>query len=298
MNMRVIRGLAALLSLAFAGAACGGAPPADDARAEAPPAAAARSFPALVEEQPFAATATLAVRGADTVPLTPAPPRPDRCRWADSVVNPALHTPGFGTGYEPGMLERGIALECALRPGGRRVRLVVGGEDGIPLSVDVHAPPDARTRVQRLPLDNSERAYRGSELVQGQDLNDDGWTDLKVQTYSGSGGILYDVFTWNPRTGRFEQDSVMPTASNVRPVDGRACVHTSRASGAFNVHGAEFCWSRGGWRLVRRWEWQAIDAPGSTLAVQTTEEMRNGRVVRVRVDTVPDSLGAVPPGPP
>jgi len=207
----------------------------------------------------------------------------DRCRWEEPVPMAHRSEDDLPRKWDEGSMERGVPLRCVLRDGGPEVRVVVGGIESIPMGVQVYFPADARTEVQTLALDNDERASERSSLAVGEDLNDDGWTDLLVQTWSGSGGVVHDLFMWNPRRSRFEQDSVFPRGTDISPLERRGCAGTAHRNGAFNSSGGEFCWSGGRWHLVRRW---TKDKRAERFHVRRVEEMRDGRVLRVRIDTV------------
>jgi hypothetical protein len=207
----------------------------------------------------------------------------DRCRWEAPVPLARASGGDRPPWWDAASLDRGVPLRCVLRDGGPEVRVVVRGADSRPMVVEVYFPADARTKVQTLTLDNDERAHERSSLAEGEDLNDDGWTDLRVKTWSGSGGVFYDLFTWNPRRSRFEQDSVFPGGTDIHSLERRGCAGTVRRSGAFNSVGGEYCWSGGRWHLVRRW---TADKRAERFHVRRTEEMRDGRVLHVRIDTV------------
>ncbi|MFL5542281.1 MAG: XAC2610-related protein [Longimicrobiaceae bacterium] len=223
----------------------------------------------------------------------------DRCRWEEP--SPRAHA---GEAYELAhwdsvAMGRGVALRCELRGGGPTVRVVVRGDNySIPRQVEVYSPPGARAATQTLTLDTEEPAYEHSGLMIGQDLNDDGWTDLRVQTWSGTAGISYDVFMWNPRRGRFEQDSVFTGGTSIHAIDGRPCVGEESKSGIGHSGGGEYCWARGGWQKVRTYQLDAPDtrdASWPSIYVRRTEWWAGGKVVRTVVDSLPfDSALADP----
>lgn len=214
----------------------------------------------------------------------------DRCRWEDPVPRAHVGDDNWLAKWDSASMSRGVPLRCALRDGGPEVRVVVGGEFSIPMGVHVYSPPDARTALQMLALDNDERAGARSNLLVGEDLNDDGWTDLRVQTWSGSAGVTHDVFTWNPRRGRFEQDSVFPGGTNLYAVDGVPCVWGSSRSGVGHSSGGEYCWSRGRWHLVGVYQRDAVEGAGPSrgLSVRRLEWRDGDRVLRTVIDTLPD----------
>ena len=97
--------------------------------------------------------------------------------------------------------------------------------------------------------------------------------------------MVHDLFTWNPQRSRFEQDSVFPGGSDIHSLERRGCAGTVHRNGASESDGAEYCWSGGRWHLERRW---TADKRPERFQVRTTEEMRDGRVPRVRIDTIPN----------
>lgn len=221
----------------------------------------------------------------------------DRCRWEDPAPRAHVGDEDWLAKWDSASMSRGVPLRCALREGGPVVRVVVGGEYSIPMGVHVYSPPDARKALQMLALDNDERAGARSNLLVGEDLNDDGWTDLRVQTWSGSAGVTHDVFMWNPRRGRFEQDSVFPRGTNIYTLDDVPCLRASSRSGAGHFSGGEFCWSRGAWHLVGTYQVDGLDGsePGQDLSVRELEWRDGDRVLRRVVDTLPsDSARDIP----
>jgi hypothetical protein len=219
----------------------------------------------------------------------------DRCRWEAPV--PLAHTrEEYATApWDERSMRSGVALRCVLRAGGPEVRVVVRGDDRIPRWVDVYSPADARARAQTLVVrDNEQPASEHGDLLRGQDLNDDGWTDLRVQTWSGTAGVSHEVFMWNPRRGRFEQDSVFPGGTGIYAIHGRPCVGEESWSGLGHAGGGEYCWARGGWHLVRTYRLDADNA-AAEFYVRTTRWLEDGRVLRTWTDTLPaDSAQADP----
>lgn len=220
----------------------------------------------------------------------------DHCRYADARRQARSGDPNYGEPYDTAAMSRGISLRCALRPGGPEVRVVVGGGFGIPMGVDIYSPPDATRPMQRLYMvDNDERAHEGSPLAHGVDLNRDGWTDLKVQTWSGSAGISYDLFMYDPARRRFVQDSVLKGGGGLGPIKGEEpCVWSSYRSGAGNFSSSKYCWRGGHWVYVLYQKQEIVDAPGNPRYELTIQRPRNGRMVTVSVDTSDHDAAADP----
>jgi hypothetical protein len=210
-------------------------------------------------------------------------PPPNDCRYTDARPRPARDDPEGWQPYDSVAMAQGVEYRCALRPAGPRVRLVVRGEWGIPRFVDVHAPPRAARPLQRLELDNDQRALNGNDLVVGEDLNGDGWTDLRMQTFSGTGGVWYDVYLYAPARRSFVRDTVLSRTSNVHRLPGPPCVGTSQRMGSYRS-GAAYCWKDGRWTLTRE-VYQEPDENGRL--IRTRSELRGDSLQVVRVDTAP-----------
>jgi hypothetical protein len=223
-----------------------------------------------------------------TVTVTENQPEPPRehndCRYVGVVPQARSGDPLYGERYDPVVMEAGVPFRCRLRADGPEVKLVVSGYGSVPELVDVHSPPDAPRPLQQLVLDNSESAWQGSELLIGEDLNRDGWMDLRVFTYSGTAGQMSDVFRYEPAARRFVPDTALP-GMNVRRLPGeRPCVGISTKAGAWDYSTAEYCWSGGTWVEMRSFSQQSLRGER---VVRTQSERRGGRMQVVRLDTLP-----------
>jgi hypothetical protein len=246
-----------------------------------------------------AADEALVIPGTDTVfSATTAPtdpvdvprawtPPPNDCRYTDARPRPNQGDPEYWQPYDSVAMARGVEYRCTLRPQGPEVRLVVRGEWRVPMAVDVYSPPRAARPLQRLEVDNDERAREGSDLVEGQDLNGDGWTDLLVRTFSGSGGVWHDVFLYAPARRAFVRDSVLSRQANVRRVADRPCVQTGHRMGLGHWSSGTDCWKDGRWILTRTVTQEPDDGP-ATRWFRTHRELRGDSLQVVRVDTLTD----------
>ncbi|HYR09271.1 MAG TPA: hypothetical protein VEQ60_15915 [Longimicrobium sp.] len=210
---------------------------------------------------------------------------PDDCRYTDARPRTRIGDPGHWELYDSTAMARGVEYRCALRPQGPEVRLVVRGESGIPMAVDVHSPPEAGRPLQRLLLDNDERAREGNDLVIGEDLNGDGWTDLRVQTFSGQGGVVYDVFLYAPTQRAFVPDTVLSSESWVHRLAGEPCAGTSHKMALGVWSSAAYCWKGGRWILTRTVSQDRAEHGGY---IRTHRELRGDTLRVVRVDTLAD----------
>ncbi|HEX6373520.1 MAG TPA: hypothetical protein VF006_31635 [Longimicrobium sp.] len=209
---------------------------------------------------------------------------PSDCRYADARPRVRRDDPRYGQRYDSAAIARGVTYRCRLRPGGPEARLVVLGEWSIPMAVKVFSPADEDSALQMLTLDNDQGAYEGYELLVGEDLNGDGWMDLRVHTFSGSGGQVSDVFRFDPSSRRFVADTVLP-GGNVHRIAGRPCASSSWKTSAWDSTYQEWCWSGGRWLLTRDYVQEGVR---NGRVVRTLRERRGGRMQLVRHDTVPD----------
>lgn len=216
---------------------------------------------------------------------------PKDCRFTDGRPRPDINDPGYGERYDSTVMARGVPFRCRLRPDGPQVRLVLRGESSIPTTVQVFSPPGASRPLQTLTLDHDQSAYEGSELLVGEDLNGDGWMDLRVNTWYGSAGQMSEVFRFDPSSRRFVPDTALP-GMNVYRLPGRPCVGTSTRSGGWDYSTAEYCWSGGTWVETRTYHQESLrDGPDvrNSRVIRTLGERRGGRMQIVRTDTVPEN---------
>lgn len=189
-------------------------------------------------------------------------------------------------------LSVGPTFLCRLRGGRPRIRLTAMGDSaGWMDSVLVHSPASAGHPRQVLRLDDSEPQPLGSDLIEGVDLNRDGWMDVKVSMFRGvTGNHIVDVFMFAPARDRFVRDTVLSGDSHVNPLDGRACVRTGWVFGhAGMVHTAgEYCWLKGRWELT--WSEHQVDTvlvPGNEpVYFRTTRRRRADGSYATQLDTV------------
>jgi len=259
------------LALAIAAVACDrGAPP--PARTVAASTTAPPTAPAV-----------------DTAPRWLEPRRPgDRCRRASGEDDrPHPSSPSGGVAHED--LSHGVAFDCTLREG-HLMRLVLEGDDyGWPAAVLVYDPPGAAVPADTLKMEEAEPPYAGATLLEGEDLNGDGWTDVRVMTFHGSGGRMFDVFRYVPSRHRFEKDTVLSGEGNVRRVGTTPCARISWSMGVGNWSWMDRCWRDGRWVVTRaehRTQDYALSTRDVMVFVHEKTELRGGRMRVVSSDTV------------
>jgi hypothetical protein len=228
----------------------------------------------------------------DTAPRWLEPRRPgDRCRRADGEDDrPHPSSPSGGVAYED--LSHGVAFDCTLREG-RPARLVLQGDDyGWPATVLVYDPPGAAAAADTLKMGEGEPPYAGATLLEGEDLNGDGWTDVRVMTFHGTGGRMFDVFRYDPARRRFEKDTVLSGQGNIHRVGTTPCARISWRMGG-NWSWMDQCWRGGRW-VVTRAERRTQDDAHSTrdvrVYVHEESELRGGKMRVVSADTARERI--------
>ena len=246
------------------------------------------------EPAPRAAAARLAPPPAAPPASPPKPlvyePREawDRCH-REGHPEPAVDVSDEGSVGKTD-LAHDLPILCALRPD-RALRLTaVLDTFGFPAAILVHDPPAAAEARDTLRLDpgDLEIPYAGATWIEGEDLNGDGWTDVKVMTYYGSGGRMFDVFRYDPARQRFEKDTVFSGGGNVHRVGETACSTRSWMTGAGNDSYTELCWRDGRWvnsRAGRHTFELRRGPPEVSISVHEESVWRNGRWHVTRSDT-------------
>jgi hypothetical protein len=181
---------------------------------------------------------------------------------------------------------------CTLHRGGPTARVVLDADsaDNWPETVRIYTPPGSARPAQVLPIDDAAGPPpRGRPFLYGEDLNRDGWMDLKVLTaWGATGNEAFDVFLYDPGRRRFVPDSVLTGEGLVMPIAGRPCVLTHWHMGAGTYSDGEYCWTSRGWLLTRTEseDWHRMAGSDSMVHVRRIGERRGGRLVIVRVDTL------------
>ena len=230
-----------------------------------------------------------------SVPMEPREPG-DRCqREPGQPPRPLLMQSDSvpSTYYEA--IGQGLAFRCILRDG-HPVRLVLQADSyGSPAAVLVYDPPAATAAPDTLLVGKvpgeTEPPYLGAPMVEGEDLDGDGWADVRVMTFHGTGGHVYDVFRYDPRRSRFAKDTVLSGMGNVHREDG--CVRTSWKMGIGNDSWLDYCWRDGRWVAVRGERWERSDSLSTRdvlVSIHQREELRGGRMRVVHADTTRERI--------
>jgi hypothetical protein len=227
--------------------------------------------------------------GVATAPLEIA----DGCRQTGGVRPDTGIAPGSDAAARwRRALARGIAFVCAITPA-ERMRFVVAGDTTLPSvdSIAVYGDTSSRHPVQVLTL-RSELSDLPEPFITNYlraiDLDADGYADLMLGASCGAtGNTSYAVWRFDPRTRRFESDTVLSSLFNPEPVRGRPCVRTSSNSSARDDERGLFCMHSGSWQLdsleENVWD-RARDAVVHSILVR-----RGDSLVVVKSETRPDS---------
>jgi TonB family protein len=154
----------------------------------------------------------------------------------------------------------GVEFSCRIEPGRAPQRVVVTG-DGHGWPHDLRVYRGAARPLQVLAPEFESSPLAGGEFLSAMDLDADGYRDLMAHAWSGTGGLVWFVWRWEPRRGRFAADSVLSALPNLAPVPGRPCVRGG--SGSLE----ELCLRAGRW---------------ITMATVTAERAADGRCMDVR----------------
>jgi hypothetical protein len=182
----------------------------------------------------------------------------------------------------------GVVFRCVLHRGQAPIRMALRADPrwNVPVDVGVYRPAGAARPAQVLVLDDaSAPPPLGEAFLEGEDLNGDGWMDLKVLKHAGAtGNRMYDVFMYSPARAGFVRDTTIGHAGPMTPV-GNGCVLETWNSGWSLRSRSRFCWRGGRWLLAWSETEEALrDREGWW--VRTVSERRGGRLRTVRVDTV------------
>jgi hypothetical protein len=192
-------------------------------------------------------------------------------------------------------IRRGVTFRCMLRAG-HPVRVTLqGASNNYPDDIRIYDPADAAVARESFGITiEAEQPYRGATMVEGEDLNGDGWTDLRVMTNYGTGGRLFDVFRYAPLKRRFVQDSVLSGLGNIRRLVGRPCARMGGKTGGGEWSASDRCWRSGRWVLVGSWEQTSLGSGPDAGFLRTERRPRGGRMVVVRADTLSDENAELP----
>jgi hypothetical protein len=185
-------------------------------------------------------------------------------------------------------IRRGMVFRCVLHRGHAAVRMVLRTDRryNVPVDVQLFGSRSATRPRQVLVLDDANGPpRRGHRVLEGVDLNRDGWMDLKVlKVWGATGNEAFDVFLYSPARARFVRDTVLTDAGHARPIAGRPCVLTFWRMGPSSSQG-EYCWRAQRWVLVHT---EVVDHAGRDHGryVRTVQARRGGRMRTVRVDTL------------
>ena len=215
----------------------------------------------------------------------------DRCRRENAGDSVSVTPDSFGISRED--LSRGIAFHCDLRRGHPARMFIEYDRYGWATLLLVRDLPSSSAPDTVLLTEETERPYAGASILEGEDLDGDGWTDLRVMTFHGSGGRMFDVFRYDPARRRFARDTVLSGRGNIEAVGDPPCARTSWAMGAGTWDMVVLCLRGGRWVPVRGESVDDVPALGtrhSRVSVHEYTERRGGRMRVIRSDTTRDTI--------
>ena len=177
---------------------------------------------------------------------------------------------------------------CVLRPGMAPLRLVLVGDpvENLIARVEIHRAGGVRP-MQVLRDVQGEPPPRGTSSLVAEDLDGDGYLDLRVlRSWGATGNTSYAVWRWAPAVGRFRLDPTLTGLSSPQRVPGRRCVRGRANGGQAGAiyHTEELCLAGGRWVVVRSEAQAWLEARDRF--VRTTRVRRPSGAMRTRTDTL------------
>jgi hypothetical protein len=187
-------------------------------------------------------------------------------------------------------LARGAEYRCVITPK-TEMRFVVAGDTTIPSldSLIVYGSASDARPLQVLKVESADipQPYIPN-LLRAIDLDADGHRDLMMGTsWGATGNTSYAVWRFDPRAGRFVEDSLLSMEFNPEPVPGRPCVRTFGNSSARDDESGLYCLHDGRWALdsAERHEW---DRKANSV-IHSVLARRGDSLVVVKRETVRDT---------
>lgn len=250
----------------------------------APSAAAARAAtrlavgweytPAMLAGRPVRqwAHATVRVVGPGQAPA-PAP-RPSRAARLAARDGCEMTRGPVSADYDTGEWERyhhalfpSVEFRCEIAPSLPPYRVVLTADtSGWRTGMHVYAGDHARP-PQSLDGETTESPTVGITILQARDLDGDGYRDLMLYDWSGTGGIGHKVWRFRPARGVFVADSVASAMNGISPVPGEPCVTEGTGRGLEKV-----CAVGGRWRTAWVERWTKTVTPGRCLVTRTARQ--------------------------
>lgn len=117
-----------------------------------------------------------------------------------------------------------------------------------------------------------------------EDLNFDGYKDILLEYSDGSGGGSYNVWLFNPKTGRFDYNKEISQLTDPTPDSASRTLTSYYEDGACCGTVSKYRFHHG--KLDPISEEETIRGDEPNRLVQTTKLFGHGKVVSVRIDTL------------
>jgi hypothetical protein len=134
-------------------------------------------------------------------------------------------------------------------------------------------------------MDEASPTPLGPPLLRAPDIDGDGHRDLMLLGWvSAHANTGHDVWLYRPREAAFAYDSALSRQWRLNPI-GNGCWESSAKEGGMRSWHGRFC--RVGGRDVEMESSYSEPDSASGAQIHTFKERRGGRMVVVRVDTIP-----------
>lgn len=211
--------------------------------------------------------------------------------WYEHVCSvgfvPGCHAAAALTGKPSGDPDDPIAdpsyiktVRLDLAPGRSPVRLRLFGDDfGCVLRIDVFRE-DERRVIQTISVpDEPGRSCGGGLPVTHDDLDFDGYQDLRLRSYSGANNFGDLIWIYRPAKARFEFCRILSDLPNLRPDPKTRTVVSLYHSSAAEGSSQEYRWIVGKPVLVRQLTATAVRSASGDCLEREVQERRHGRLV-------------------
>jgi hypothetical protein len=185
----------------------------------------------------------------------------------------------------------GRRYRCVLHAGDAPVRVELLADSATNTIDSVSVRREDGTPIQMLTESADEPPYRGAEVFQAIDFDNDGRLDFALlSSWGATGNKRWNIWRQDTATNRFALDSTLSALWSPVPVAGRPCVSSHSVGGAAGMIYDSVTVCREGHRWVETAGATGRAGPRNGVFLHTILERRGDSLVAARTDTVRDTL--------